>query len=104
MLTARLPFEANSRAESLELMDSCMFAKPSHMSELAVDLLERLLEPNPSLRLGIDAILDHPFMLKKKKKRSKRTKKLSKKTKKRNNLPEPAEKVATTHIPHRATR
>jgi serine/threonine protein kinase len=63
MLTARIPFAAPTKKQSLELLRKGEFTLlPEHGSPRAADLLSHLLHPDPLQRYTIDDALRHPWV------------------------------------------
>jgi serine/threonine protein kinase len=62
MLTARIPFAAPSKKQSLAQLRKGEFTLPAHVSPRAADLLSHLLQPDPLLRLTIEDALRHPWV------------------------------------------
>jgi len=63
MLTARIPFAAPSKKQSLALLRKGEFTLlPEHGSARAADLLAHLLHPDPLQRYTIDDALRHPWV------------------------------------------
>ena len=64
MLCGFLPFDGDNNQEIFEQIIECKPEFPSFLVEDSVDLLVRLLNPNPKERLSIEQIKNHPFYLK----------------------------------------
>jgi len=62
MLTANVPFKAKNMEELLEVIKTKRVAFPIKISEYAMDLIRSLLKLNPTERLSIPEILNHPWM------------------------------------------
>jgi serine/threonine protein kinase len=62
MLTARIPFAAPSKKQSLAQLRKGEFTLPAHVSPRAADLLSHLLQPDPLLRYTIEDALRHPWV------------------------------------------
>jgi len=68
MLSGKLPFSASNAFQTFQLISNRSFHYPSHFSPLARDLIDRLLDSNPTKRLGVGtegmiALKEHPFFI-----------------------------------------
>ena len=62
MVCGYLPFEDQDTAVLYQKIQEGVYNVPSHLSEDAVDLLEKVLNVDPEKRWGIEAIKDHKWM------------------------------------------
>ena len=62
MLTGSLPFQGSGDTELKKRILRGQFPCPDHVSPEARDLLSRMLALNPSERIGVDAIRQHPWL------------------------------------------
>lgn len=62
MLSAVIPFKASSEEESFKKVQMGDFEVPSTVSDEAVDLLTRMLDPNPRRRITMEELCQHPWM------------------------------------------
>jgi len=63
-LVGTSPFEAKSMKKIMTRIKSMDFTYPSCISPLARDFISQLLKKNPTDRLSLEQVPDHPFMLK----------------------------------------
>ena len=63
LIYGRPPFETSDVKQTYRKIKANQYAFPDHtyVKEDAKDLIKSLLKPNPSERLKIDDILEHPF-------------------------------------------
>lgn len=61
-LVGHPPFEANTYDETYRKISKAMLVFPEHVSELARDLIKRLLVVDPDARLDLDGVLCHPWI------------------------------------------
>lgn len=64
LLVGRPPFDSNEVASTLNRVVAGHYTMPEHITSEAKDLLFRLLQKNPRDRIGIEEVLQHPFMIK----------------------------------------
>lgn len=64
LLVGRPPFDSNEVASTLNRVVAGHYVMPEHITSEAKDLLFRLLQKNPRDRIGIEDVLQHPFMIK----------------------------------------
>ncbi|KAG7320717.1 hypothetical protein KOW79_015132 [Hemibagrus wyckioides] len=62
-LVGNPPFETKSHEETYRKISRVEFTYPSHVSEGARDLINRLLKHNPMHRLPIQGVLTHPWVV-----------------------------------------
>jgi serine/threonine protein kinase len=62
MLTAQMPFGAQTEETSRALAAAGRFCVPSGISDAALDLLASILQPDPTLRVTLDELWRHPWM------------------------------------------
>lgn len=62
-LVGRPPFETKSHEETYRKISRVEFTYPTHVSECSRDLINRLLKHNPMLRLPIQGVLAHPWVV-----------------------------------------
>ncbi|CAG9332246.1 unnamed protein product [Blepharisma stoltei] len=62
MLVGRAPFQSNTQAELFDKIRAAKIGFPKNFPLLAKDLVKRLLNPNPDLRITITKLLEHPWM------------------------------------------
>ena len=64
MLCGYLPFDDkdNDTLFSKILQCKVVFPKKYHLSEEAKDLIKKILQPNPTKRINLEEILNHPFL------------------------------------------
>ncbi|KAL1922181.1 uncharacterized protein VTP21DRAFT_9720 [Calcarisporiella thermophila] len=60
-LTGKPPFESKEMKNTLERVQKADYKIPSHLSIEARDLIHRMLQPDPKLRLPLSQILIQPF-------------------------------------------
>jgi len=63
-LLGRPPFEDNDEGNTCRKIKSAVPKFPDHISPEAQDLVLKLLDKDPEKRLGLDKVLQHPWMLK----------------------------------------
>ncbi|XP_066537419.1 serine/threonine-protein kinase PLK4 isoform X2 [Hoplias malabaricus] len=61
-LTGRPPFDTNTVKQTLNKVVLGEYQMPTHVSSEAQDLIQQLLQKDPTLRPSLSAVLDHPFM------------------------------------------
>lgn len=61
-LTGRPPFDTDTVKHTLNKVVLGEYQMPMHISPEAQDLIQQLLQKNPTLRPSLSAVLDHPFM------------------------------------------
>lgn len=64
LLVGRPPFATPATTMTLNKVVTSPCQMPNYLSPEATDLLNRLLQKDPSERIALDAIPEHPFMLK----------------------------------------
>lgn len=64
MLTGSCPFFSEGAATTYELIRTCTYKFPSHVSNSAKDLISKLLQIDPSKRPSLMQALQHPFFQK----------------------------------------
>ena len=64
MLCGYLPFEDKNNEKLFKKIAECKIEYPEYLSETALDLLKRIIVPNPKKRITINEIKKHPFYLK----------------------------------------
>ena len=66
MLCGYLPFDDKNNNELFRKIVECKIDYPEkdevELSETSLDLINKILTPNPKERIGIEEILEHPFM------------------------------------------
>ena len=62
MLYGNFPFNADTVEELEKIVLAGKYNLPDEISEDAKDLLSRILNPDPTLRITINEILVHPWM------------------------------------------
>ena len=66
MLCGYLPFDDKNNAELFRRILECKIDYPEEddveLSEISLDLINKILTPNPKKRISIENILEHPFM------------------------------------------
>jgi serine/threonine protein kinase len=64
MISATIPFKADSEEESFKKVQMGDFKSdlPAGVSESVVDLLTRMLDPNPKTRITMTQLCQHPWM------------------------------------------
>ena len=67
MLCGYLPFEDKNNEKLFKKIAECKIEYPEYLSDIALDLLKRIIVPNPKKRITICEIKNHPFYLKGKK-------------------------------------
>ena len=67
MLCGYLPFEDKNNTKMFKEIVECKVNYPKYLSESSVDLLKKIIVPNPKDRISINEIKKHPFFLKGKK-------------------------------------
>uniref|UniRef100_A0A1Q3FX01 Serine/threonine-protein kinase PLK4 n=1 Tax=Culex tarsalis TaxID=7177 RepID=A0A1Q3FX01_CULTA len=63
-LVGKPPFDTDGVKSTLTKVVMSNYTLPSHISQEARDLIDRLLKKNPAERMKLDQVLQHPFMLK----------------------------------------
>lgn len=61
-LTGRPPFDTDTVKRTLNKVVLGEYQMPMHISAEAQDLIQQLLQKNPTLRPSLSTVLDHPFM------------------------------------------
>ena len=64
MLCGFLPFEGATNKILFQNIINCKVPYPNFLSKMAVDLLKKILVPNPEQRITLSEIKNHPFYLK----------------------------------------
>ena len=64
MLCGYLPFVDKTNEKMFHKIAECKVEYPNYLSDIAVDLLKKILVPNPNERISIENIKKHPFYLK----------------------------------------
>lgn len=72
LLTGKPPFDTDAVKSTLTRVVMADYKMPVGISMEARDLISRLLKKNPSDRIKLEEILDHPFMIKNKNRKHKR--------------------------------
>ena len=67
MLCGYLPFEDKNNEKLFKKIAECKIEYPEYLSEVSLDLLKKIIVPNPKERITIPEIKKHPFYLKGKK-------------------------------------
>ena len=67
MLCGYLPFEDKNNEKLFQKIAECKIEYPSYLSETSIDLLKKIIVPDPKKRITINEIKKHPFYLKGKK-------------------------------------
>ncbi|ERL89652.1 hypothetical protein D910_07017 [Dendroctonus ponderosae] len=62
LLVGLPPFETNGVKSTLTRVVMASYSLPSHLSPEAKDLINSLLQKNPKDRIGLEQILEHPFI------------------------------------------
>ena len=63
MLCGYLPFEDKNNEKLFKKIAECKIEYPDYLSDNAVDLLKKIIVPNPKKRITINEIKKHPFYL-----------------------------------------
>ena len=63
MLCGYLPFEDKNNEKLFKKIAECKIEYPDYLSDNAVDLLKKIIVPNPRKRITINEIKKHPFYL-----------------------------------------
>ncbi|XP_036326217.1 serine/threonine-protein kinase PLK4-like isoform X2 [Rhagoletis pomonella] len=63
LLAGHPPFDTDAVQSTLTKVVKSDFQMPQHLSYDAQDLIERLLKKNPSERITLEQVLQHPFMV-----------------------------------------
>lgn len=58
------PFEAKAQKETYQKIKNVSYKFPSYFSYEVKDLISRLLQKNPELRMSIDQVRSHPWIIK----------------------------------------
>ena len=64
MLCGFLPFEGPNNEILFKKILRCKIEYPIYLSDISIDLLKKILEPNPKKRIPLNKIKKHPFYLK----------------------------------------
>ena len=64
MLCGYLPFEDKNNTKMFKKIIQCKVEYPNYLSDTSVDLLKKILVPNPKERITIEEIKKHPFYIK----------------------------------------
>ena len=64
MICGYLPFEDKDNEVLFEKIVKCKINYPKHIGDLPLDLMKRIIVPNPNKRITINEIKEHPFYLK----------------------------------------
>jgi len=65
MLAGKLPFKVENRSKNLAKLHACILKGceiPSYLSPDCQDLLRKLLDPSPNLRIKMHEIMSHPWL------------------------------------------
>lgn len=62
-IVGRPPFEASTYDETYKRISKASFTFPEHVSEMARDLIKRLLVVEPEDRCNLDDVLKHPWIV-----------------------------------------
>ncbi|XP_060523812.1 serine/threonine-protein kinase PLK4 [Cylas formicarius] len=62
LLVGKPPFDTQNVKSTLTRVVMDTYSIPAHLSPEAKDLINALLQKNPKDRIGLDQILDHPFL------------------------------------------
>ncbi|XP_066156659.1 serine/threonine-protein kinase PLK4 isoform X2 [Euwallacea fornicatus] len=62
LLVGSPPFDTNGVKSTLTRVVMASYSLPNHLSPEAKDLINSLLQKNPKDRIGLEQILDHPFI------------------------------------------
>lgn len=62
MVCGTVPFKAKTLVDLHKLILKCKFEMPDHLSHDLQDLIRRLLNPIPQLRIPLGDILRHPWI------------------------------------------
>lgn len=62
LLVGKPPFETEAVKSTLTRVVMADYVIPSHLSDHAKDLIDRLLKKNPKERIPLREILQHPFI------------------------------------------
>jgi serine/threonine protein kinase len=62
MLTATMPFDDRDVPSFLSCVEKGVYPEPPEVSEMAKDLLSKMLNPHPLSRASIEDILSHPWL------------------------------------------
>ena len=62
-LVGKPPFESQTNQETYRKITSLKFDFPSHVSQGARDLIQKLLRIKPSHRLSMDGVMNHPWII-----------------------------------------
>ncbi|XP_050308808.1 serine/threonine-protein kinase PLK4 [Anthonomus grandis grandis] len=62
LLVGSPPFDTNGVKSTLTRVVMASYTLPNHLSHEAKDLINALLQKNPKDRIGLEQILDHPFI------------------------------------------
>ena len=61
MLSGYFPFNFNDNDDMFNQIIDCDIEYPNYLSNIAVDLLKKIIVPNPKKRINIKEIKNHPF-------------------------------------------
>ena len=61
MLSGYFPFNFNNNDDMFNQIIDCDIEYPNYFSNIAVDLLKKIIVPNPKKRINIEQIKNHPF-------------------------------------------
>ena len=64
MICGYLPFEDKDNEILFEKIVKCKINYPKHIGDLPLDLMKKIIVPNPNKRITINGIKEHPFYLK----------------------------------------
>lgn len=70
MVTGSLPFSSSNDFDCYQLIKKGNYKSPKLVSTECKDLMSKMLNPNPALRLTIDDVVRHPWFTVKKKRKS----------------------------------
>ena len=61
MVTGTMPFDEPSLAKTFERIQDADYSSPPYLSSIIVDLIAKILVPNPENRISISDIKKHPW-------------------------------------------
>ena len=64
MLCGYLPFEDKNNEKLFKKIAECKIEYPTYLSDIAIDLLKKIIVPDPKKRITINEIKKHPFYIK----------------------------------------
>ena len=62
MLCGAVPFRASTLQELHKLILRCEYSLPNFLSDSVKDLIDRMLQPIPRLRISLEEMLGHPWV------------------------------------------